>query len=67
MSFCGPVPTAVLLTNTLIRGYLLNYARPSIYTESLSNVAFLAASCSFDLLEDGTAERVRVPAIRPLA
>jgi 8-amino-7-oxononanoate synthase len=49
---------------------LLNYARPLIYTTSLSNAAIIAASCSFDLLEDGTAERVRTPAlcfaIRPL-
>lgn len=49
---------AVLLTNTLIRDYLLNYARPLIYTTSLSNLAVIAASCSFDLLEDGTANRV---------
>jgi len=49
---------AVLLTNTLIRDYLLNYARPLIYTTSLSNAAIIAASCSFDLLEDGTAERL---------
>jgi 8-amino-7-oxononanoate synthase len=67
MSFGGLVPTAVLLTNTLIRDYLLNYARPLIYTTSLNNAAIIAASCSFDLLEDGTAERVRVLAIRPLA
>ena len=57
------VPTAVLFTSTLIRDYLLNYARPLIYTTSLSNAAIIAASCSFDLLEDGTAERVRVPAL----
>ncbi|KAH8984364.1 pyridoxal phosphate-dependent transferase [Lactarius hatsudake] len=49
---------AVLLTNTLIRDYLLNYARPLIYTTSLSNLAVIAASCSFDLLEDGTADRL---------
>jgi len=49
---------AVLLTNTLIRDYLLNYARPLIYTTSLSNAAIIAASCSFDLLEDGTAENL---------
>lgn len=48
----------MLLTNTLIRDYLLNYARPLIYTTSLSNLAVIAASCSFDLLEDGTANRV---------
>jgi len=53
----------VLLTNTLIRDYLLNYARPLIYTTSLSNAAIIAASCSFALLEDGTAEKVRVPAL----
>ena len=53
-------PAAVLLTNTLIRDYLLNYARPLIYTTSLSNLAVIAASCSFDLLEDGTADRVGV-------
>lgn len=52
-----------MLTNTLIRDYLLNYARPLIYTTSLSNAAIIAASCSFDLLEDGTAEKVRVPAL----
>ena len=49
----------MLLTNTLIRDYLLNYARPLIYTTSLSNLAVIAASCSFDLLENGTADRVR--------
>ncbi|KAH9052280.1 pyridoxal phosphate-dependent transferase [Lactarius vividus] len=49
---------AVLLTSTLIRDYLLNYARPLIYTTSLSNLAVIAASCSFDLLEDGTADRL---------
>ncbi|KAF8490940.1 pyridoxal phosphate-dependent transferase [Russula emetica] len=49
---------AVLLTNTLIRDYLLNYARPLIYTTSLSNAATIAASCSFDLLEDGTAGKL---------
>jgi hypothetical protein len=51
----------VLLTSTLIRDYLLNYARPLIYTTSLSNTAIIAASCSFDLLEDGTGEKVLIP------
>ena len=50
----------MLLTNTLIRDYLLNYARPLIYTTALSNLTVIAASCSFDLLEDGTADRVSV-------
>jgi 8-amino-7-oxononanoate synthase len=52
-----------LLTNTLIRDYLLNYARPLIYTTSLSNAAIIAASCSFDLLEDGTVEKVCFPTL----
>ena len=50
---------AVVLTNTLIRDYLLNYARPLIYTTSLSYTNIIAAGCAFDLLEDGTAETVR--------
>ena len=53
----------MLLTNTLIRDYLLNYARPLIYTTSLSNLAVIAASCSFDLLENGTADRVGLSSI----
>jgi len=38
----------VILTNTLIRDYSLNYAWPLLYTTSLSNAAIIAASCSFD-------------------
>ncbi|KAF9007393.1 pyridoxal phosphate-dependent transferase [Cyathus striatus] len=48
----------VLLTTELIRDYLLNYARSLIYTTSLSYANIVAAGCSFDLLEDGTAGRV---------
>jgi 8-amino-7-oxononanoate synthase len=50
---------AVVLTNTLIRDYLLNYARPLIYTTSLGYANIIATDCAFDLLEDGTAETVR--------
>ncbi|CCL98773.1 uncharacterized protein FIBRA_00778 [Fibroporia radiculosa] len=46
---------AVILTNELIRDYLLNYARSLIYTTSLSYANIISADCSFDLLEDGTA------------
>ncbi|KAG5730712.1 putative 8-amino-7-oxononanoate synthase/2-amino-3-ketobutyrate coenzyme A ligase, partial [Termitomyces sp. T112] len=49
---------AVILTSTLIRDYLLNYARSLIYTTSLSNVNIIAADCSFDLLADGTASQL---------
>lgn len=52
-------PAAVVLTSTLIRDYLLNYARPLIYTTALSYTNIIAADCAFDLLEDGTAHSVR--------
>ncbi|KAF8193376.1 pyridoxal phosphate-dependent transferase [Pholiota molesta] len=47
---------AVIATNTLIRDYLLNYARSLIYTTSLSYANIIAADCSFDMLTDGTAQ-----------
>jgi len=52
------VSGAVLLTNTLIRDGLLNHARPLIYTTFVSNAAVIAVWCSFELLDDGTAEKV---------
>ncbi|KAF8626598.1 hypothetical protein AX17_006516 [Amanita inopinata Kibby_2008] len=49
---------AVLLTNRLIRDYMLNYARPLIYTTSPSYASVIAVDCSFDLLNDGTAQEL---------
>lgn len=49
---------AVVLTNTLIRDYLLNYARSLIYTTSLSYANIIAANCSFDMLTNGTAQHL---------
>jgi 8-amino-7-oxononanoate synthase len=49
---------AVLLTNTVVRDYLLNYARSLIYTTSLSYANIIAADCSFDMLTNGTADKV---------
>ncbi|KAF9536870.1 PLP-dependent transferase, partial [Agrocybe pediades] len=49
---------AVIITNTLIRDYLLNYARSLIYTTSLSYANIVAADCSFDMLMDGTAQHL---------
>ncbi|ETW82625.1 hypothetical protein HETIRDRAFT_245811, partial [Heterobasidion irregulare TC 32-1] len=49
---------AVVLTSVLVRDYLLNYARPLIYTTSLSHANIIAAGCSFDMLENGTAEKL---------
>lgn len=50
--------SAVVLTNQLIKDYLLNYARSLIYTTSLSCASVISADCSFDMLEDGTATKV---------
>ncbi|KAG7086630.1 hypothetical protein E1B28_002572 [Marasmius oreades] len=47
---------AVILTTPLVARYMTNYARPLVYTTALSHLAIIAASCSFDMLEDGTAE-----------
>jgi len=49
---------AVILTSTLIRDYLLNYARSLIYTTSLSHANIIAADSSFDMLTNGTAQFV---------
>lgn len=51
--------TAVILTDELIRDYLLNYARSLIYTTSLNHANIVAIDCSFDFLENGIAARVR--------
>lgn len=47
-----------MLTTTLIRDYLVNYARSLIYTTALSYANVVAADCSFDMLENGIAEKV---------
>lgn len=48
----------MIITTELIRDYLLNYARPLIYTTSQSYASVIAADASFDLLEDGTADKL---------
>ncbi len=52
--------SAVLLINTLVRDFLLNYARSLIYTTALSYSNIIAANCSFDMLLNGTSQRVSV-------
>ncbi|KAG1852790.1 PLP-dependent transferase [Suillus subalutaceus] len=47
---------AAILTTELIRDYLLNYARPLIYTTTLTYANIIAVECAFDMLEDGSAE-----------
>jgi len=49
---------AVVLASEIIRDYLQNYARPLIYTTGLSYPNIILADCSFDMLENGTAEEL---------
>ncbi|KAF9525786.1 pyridoxal phosphate-dependent transferase [Crepidotus variabilis] len=49
---------AVVLTNALVHDYLLNYARSLIYTTALSYANIIAADCSFDMLDNGTAQHL---------
>jgi len=57
----------VIVTNIVIRDYLLNYARSLIYTTSLSFANVIAVECSFDMLENGTAQDVRPLSLNPFA
>jgi len=59
---------AVLVADTVVKDYLLNYARPLIYTTSPTYAAIIAADASFDMLEDGTASCVcRSPSLARLS
>ncbi|EKM77900.1 hypothetical protein AGABI1DRAFT_76236 [Agaricus bisporus var. burnettii JB137-S8] len=49
---------AVILTNNLVKDYLINYARSLIYTTSLSYATIISADASFDMLIDGTASQL---------
>ena len=49
---------AALVTNTLIRDYMINYARSFIYTTSICSANIIAADSPFYLLEQGALELV---------
>ena len=49
---------AVLVTNTLIRDYTINYARSFIYTTSTCYANTIVVDSLFDLLERGASEPV---------
>ena len=49
---------AVLVTNTLIRDYMINYARSSIYTTSICYANSIVVDSLFDLLEQVASEPV---------
>ncbi|KAG2336090.1 hypothetical protein BDR05DRAFT_1016473, partial [Suillus weaverae] len=45
------IDAAATLTTELMQGYLLNYARPLIYTMTLMYANIIAVKCAFDMLE----------------
>lgn len=49
---------AVVLCSELIRMYLINFARPFIYTTSLSPVSLIATELSFDIVEGAIGDQV---------
>ena len=49
---------AALVTNTLIRDYMINYARSFVYTTSICFDNIIAADSPFYLLEQGALELV---------
>jgi len=49
---------AVVVTSSVVKDYLLNYARPLVYTTSPTYATIIAADASFDMLIDGTASYV---------
>ena len=51
---------AVLVKNTLIRNYMINYARSFIYTTSIYYANTIVVDSLFDLLERGASELVSV-------
>ena len=52
---------AVVLGSPLIRSYLVNYAKPLVYSSSLSMAATLAIKCALEHLEHADAVRPSLP------
>jgi 8-amino-7-oxononanoate synthase len=42
----------------LVKEYILNYSKPTIYSTSLSNMAVIAVGCALDIFEDGSSDKV---------
>ncbi|KAG9104828.1 hypothetical protein FRC06_008058 [Ceratobasidium sp. 370] len=49
---------AVVICDALTREYLINYARSFIFTTAPTVASVIAMGCSFDMIENGTTERV---------
>ncbi|KAM0746721.1 8-amino-7-oxononanoate synthase [Meredithblackwellia eburnea MCA 4105] len=48
---------AVVLSNPLIRSYLVNYARPLIYSTTMPNMNIVAIQKSFEMLQEGYGDK----------
>ncbi|KAG6905332.1 hypothetical protein DXG01_003395 [Tephrocybe rancida] len=53
-----------VLCSGLVRDYLFNHARSLIFTVALTYSNVIAVDCSFDFLEDGTAEQLSQDLLR---
>ena len=47
-----------MLASPLIRNYLINYARPLIYSTAMTHLSVLAVQKSLEMLEEGEADPV---------
>lgn len=52
------MPLAAVLASPLIRNYLINYARPLIYSTAMTHLSVLAVQKSLEMLEEGEADPV---------
>jgi 8-amino-7-oxononanoate synthase len=50
--------TAVVICDPLVRSFLINYARPLIYSTVMPRMNVAAINCSLDVLESGASEPV---------
>jgi 8-amino-7-oxononanoate synthase len=50
--------TAITLSSPLVRSYLINYARPLIYTTFMPFINLAAIKASYSLLQSGATEPV---------
>lgn len=52
---------AVLLCSPTIRTFLINFARPLIFSTALPHSSLIALDCAWDLLQSDEGEKVSLP------
>ncbi|KWU43880.1 PLP-dependent transferase [Rhodotorula sp. JG-1b] len=58
---------AAVLASPLIRNYLINYARPLIYSTAMTHLSVLAVQKSLEMLEEGEADPASLSPVHMLA